>query len=177
MSRLVIRLRRKGRAQVRVYDVIVTYKHKSTSSGITLDKLGFYNPSWRENLSWLNLERVYYWLGKGAEPVGVTAKMIMMFDLHTRKNQSFRNWTDVNPQYPYTDFRAAKFNKDLYPQNQQKQRMSIWESYNKQLQINLAEGITMKMEKERKVLKENLVSEDKEEQVTEDNAEQTTEEK
>jgi len=145
-TRLVIRLKNKGRANYRVYDVIVTHKHKSTASGKYFEKLGFYNPNWRENMAWLNMERIYYWINKGAVPVGVTARMIMMFELYTRKNQSWKNWPYINPQFPTNDWKT--WNPYFYPNVEEtKQRIQYADEYMKQLKYNIKHGITVAMEK------------------------------
>eukprot|EP01120_Amphizonella_sp_Union-15-10_P009931 TRINITY_DN387_c0_g1_i1.p1 TRINITY_DN387_c0_g1~~TRINITY_DN387_c0_g1_i1.p1 ORF type:complete len:169 (+),score=26.62 TRINITY_DN387_c0_g1_i1:41-547(+) len=148
-NQLVIRLRRKGRVNYRIYDVIVTHKHKATGSGYCKEKLGFYNPNWRENMAWLNMDRIYFWLSKGAEPVGALAKLIMQFDLNTRKDQSWQKWETINPQRPPTDWRIKHFNPFLYPRQQTEEGMKYWKEYAENLQVNLRDGVTIQMEKQK----------------------------
>jgi len=49
--------------------VVLTDKRNSTKSGRTLEKLGSYNPI-NDKEKNLNVERIKYWLSKGAQPSG-----------------------------------------------------------------------------------------------------------
>ncbi|MFA6273446.1 MAG: 30S ribosomal protein S16 [Candidatus Paceibacterota bacterium] len=66
---LMIRLQRTGRKHVPSFRVVLTDKRNSTKSGRTLEKLGSYNPI-NDKEKNLNVERIKYWLSKGAQPSG-----------------------------------------------------------------------------------------------------------
>lgn len=78
---LAIRLQRIGKKKIAIYRIIVSEKTKDTQ-GTYLEQLGTYNPHAKENQFAPIVDRVKYWLSKGAQPSGtihnllVSAKLI-----------------------------------------------------------------------------------------------------
>ena len=71
---LSIRLKRMGRTHRPFYRVVVADRARKPT-GATVEELGHYDPSRPEGLV-LKLERVDYWLGKGARPSDTVAGLI-----------------------------------------------------------------------------------------------------
>lgn len=63
---ICIRLQRIGKPKQPTYRFVVSEKHKDTQ-GKSVEILGQYNPVLKEKVLTLNLERVNYWLGQGAQ--------------------------------------------------------------------------------------------------------------
>lgn len=63
---LKIRLRRGGARHQPIYRIVVSDSLK-TPSNATLEQIGHYNPSKNPALFAIDLERVQYWVGKGAQ--------------------------------------------------------------------------------------------------------------
>ncbi len=63
---LVIRLLRTGKKNQPFFQVVVTDKRKPPRGGRFVEKIGFWNPLTKEKE--VNVERVKYWLSKGAQP-------------------------------------------------------------------------------------------------------------
>lgn len=64
---LAIRLQRIGKKKFATYRLIVSEKTKDTW-GTYLEQVGTYNPHAKENQFLPDVERVQYWLSKGAQP-------------------------------------------------------------------------------------------------------------
>lgn len=62
-----IRMARGGRVHKPVY-TIVAAESRNSRDGRFLEKLGQYDPNAKNVLNGLKLERIQYWLGKGAVP-------------------------------------------------------------------------------------------------------------
>ncbi len=72
---LAIRLMRMGAKKSPSYRVVVKEK-LSKRDGAYVENVGFYNPT-REPLELrLDLERVNYWMGKGAQPTDTVRQLI-----------------------------------------------------------------------------------------------------
>lgn len=73
-----IRLQRLGRRNLPVYRIVAA-NSKARRDGKYLERLGSYDPTpdprGTKHIS-LNLERVKYWLGVGAQPSDTVAKML-----------------------------------------------------------------------------------------------------
>lgn len=65
MKPVTIRLQRKGRYKRATFVIVVIYK-KSRVQGRALEKLGVYNPIKGNKYCFINLERLGYWLKRGA---------------------------------------------------------------------------------------------------------------
>mgnify|MGYP003395775401 CR=1 FL=1 len=65
----MIRLQRTGRKHIPSFRVVLTDKRNSTKSGKTLETLGFYNAE-NDTERKINVERIKYWLSKGAQLSG-----------------------------------------------------------------------------------------------------------
>ena len=70
-----IRLRRMGSRNAAFYRVIVQDARRATT-GRFIETLGWYDPKQEGNNFSLNLDRVDYWLGNGAQPSNTVASLI-----------------------------------------------------------------------------------------------------
>ena len=70
-----IRLRRVGRKKQASYRVVVA-EQSAARDGAYIESIGFYNPRRQPAELRLDLERVDYWLGNGAQPSETTAELI-----------------------------------------------------------------------------------------------------
>lgn len=66
---VTIRLTRRGAKNAPFYHVVVTDSRKR-QGGMSLENVGFFNPMARKGAERLklDLERIDYWVGKGAQP-------------------------------------------------------------------------------------------------------------
>lgn len=67
MRSFVIRLRRVGRWNRPVYNIVVAFADARVG-GASFEKIGFYSPSSTNKLFFINIERLAYWLMRGARP-------------------------------------------------------------------------------------------------------------
>ncbi|CAI9085854.1 30S ribosomal protein S16 [Candidatus Methylacidiphilum fumarolicum] len=73
---VVIRLRREGKKGRPVYRIVVAEK-RWPANGKYLEEVGFYNPMAEEpNFYRLKMDRVEYWLEKGAKPTETVNHLI-----------------------------------------------------------------------------------------------------
>ncbi len=70
-----LRLRRFGNRNRPVYRVVVA-DQRSPRDGKIIEEIGTYNPMQKDNNFRLDLERVDYWLGVGAQPSDTVASFI-----------------------------------------------------------------------------------------------------
>ena len=70
-----LRLRRFGNRNRPVYRVVVA-DQRSPRDGKIIEEIGTYNPLQKDNNFRLDLERVDYWLGVGAQPSDTVASFI-----------------------------------------------------------------------------------------------------
>ena len=63
---LKIRLRQQGRTNRQTYRLVVT-DIRNPRDGKYLEMIGWYNPFSNTNDSQINIERINYWVGQGAE--------------------------------------------------------------------------------------------------------------
>lgn len=73
-----IRLRRKGRMHLPVYD-IVAVDGRAPRDGAFLDKVGFYDPNTNPNTIRIDSEKVLHWLSVGAQPTG-TVELLLSYE-------------------------------------------------------------------------------------------------
>ncbi|MDX8377953.1 MAG: 30S ribosomal protein S16 [Mariprofundales bacterium] len=71
----VIRLQRGGRKKQPHYSVVVTDK-RNPRDGSFIERLGYYDPCSDEDTLKLDMERVNYWLSRGAQPSSRAAGLI-----------------------------------------------------------------------------------------------------
>lgn len=71
---LAIKLSRKGRKKQPFFRIIILEKAKDPK-GDFLEDLGFYNPFTKETS--FNVERIKYWLLKGAQPTGSVHNLLI----------------------------------------------------------------------------------------------------
>ena len=83
---LAIRLMRMGAKKSPSYRVIVKEK-LSKRDGAYLENVGFYNPTRNPAEVRLDLERVDYWLGKGARPTDTVRQLIGNYRKAQRQQQ------------------------------------------------------------------------------------------
>ena len=62
----IIRLKRVGRWKKPVYHIVIALKNKAVSGGF-LEKLGFYSPAAENQLFFVSLSRLAFWLMRGAK--------------------------------------------------------------------------------------------------------------
>lgn len=72
---LAIKLMRTGAKKRPSYRIIVKEK-QSKRDGAYLENLGTYNPTREPAEIKLNMDRVRYWLGKGAQPTDTVSQLI-----------------------------------------------------------------------------------------------------
>ena len=72
---LAIKLMRTGAKKRPSYRIIVKEK-QSKRDGACLENLGTYNPTREPAEIKLDLDRVKYWIGKGAQPTGTVDRLI-----------------------------------------------------------------------------------------------------
>ena len=72
---LAIRLMRMGAKKSPSYRVIVKEK-LSKRDGAYIENVGFYNPTRNPAEVRLNMERVNYWIGRGAQPTDTVRQLI-----------------------------------------------------------------------------------------------------
>jgi small subunit ribosomal protein S16 len=70
-----IRLSRKGRKQMPIYDIVVA-DARAPRDGKFIEKLGQYNPHSTPAVITLKIDRAMYWLGVGAQPTDTTRKVL-----------------------------------------------------------------------------------------------------
>lgn len=78
---VTIRLTRGGAKRRPFYHVVVT-DSRNRRDGRYIERLGFFNPiaTGKEETLKLDLERVQYWLGQGAQPSERVASLIKQFE-------------------------------------------------------------------------------------------------
>lgn len=69
-----LRLRRKGRKDYPVYDIVAVDSRKPRD-GAYLEKIGWYDPNTNPNTVKMDPERALYWLGVGAQPTDTVREM------------------------------------------------------------------------------------------------------
>ena len=70
-----IRLRRRGRKQYPIYDIVVV-DSRGRRDGKYIEKLGQYNPMTSPSIITVNDERAMYWLRTGAQPTDITRHLL-----------------------------------------------------------------------------------------------------
>lgn len=70
-----IRLARFGSKKRPIYRVVVT-DIRSPRDGRFIERVGWYDPRINENSLKMNLDRVDYWIGQGAQPTDKAANLI-----------------------------------------------------------------------------------------------------
>jgi len=78
---VTIRLTRGGAKRRPFYHVVVT-DSRNRRDGRYIERLGFFNPiaTGKEEKLKLDLERINYWLGQGAQPSERVANLIKQFE-------------------------------------------------------------------------------------------------
>lgn len=70
-----IRCKRLGKKKKAVYRIVVA-DQRNQRDGKTIEDIGFYDPSNKENLFTIEKERLTYWLSVGAQPTKVIARLL-----------------------------------------------------------------------------------------------------
>ena len=83
---LAIQLMRTGAKKRPSYRVVVKEKH-SKRDGAYLENLGTYNPTREPAEIKLDMERVRYWIGKGAQPTDTVGRLIKASDKQQAQTQ------------------------------------------------------------------------------------------
>ena len=87
-----IRLRRRGRKQHPIYDIVAMHSRKRRD-GEYIEKLGQYNPMTRPSTIILDHERALYWLKSGAQPTDVTRKLLSIEGVLLRQYMEMKGKT------------------------------------------------------------------------------------
>ena len=95
---LVIRLSRTGRRNLAHYRLVVQQKHVAPTSGRTVAIVGSYNPSQPENKVMMDLEKVQYYLGHGAQPSNTVARLMKKAGVAGVEKYIRRYTHKVNPE-------------------------------------------------------------------------------
>jgi len=76
---VTIRLTRRGAKKTPFYHIVVT-DSRTRQGGMTLEQVGFYNPipTGKERRLELKLDRVEYWVSKGAKPSERVAHLVSL---------------------------------------------------------------------------------------------------
>ena len=74
---VTIRLTRRGAKKTPFYHIVVT-DSRMRQGGMTLEQVGFFNPipTGKQRRLELKLDRVDYWVGKGAKPSDRVAELV-----------------------------------------------------------------------------------------------------
>jgi small subunit ribosomal protein S16 len=74
---VTIRLTRRGAKKTPFYHIVVT-DSRMRQGGMTLEQVGFFNPipTGKQRRLELKLDRVDYWVGKGAKPSERVAELV-----------------------------------------------------------------------------------------------------
>jgi small subunit ribosomal protein S16 len=81
---VAIRLRREGALNRPYYKIVVTDK-RSPRDGKFIEIIGTYDPKKPDHNSTINLDRVDYWIGKGAQPSDTVRSLIKKNKMDTAK--------------------------------------------------------------------------------------------
>lgn len=73
-----LRLRRKGRIHLPVYDIVVV-DVRVKRDGKYIERLGYYNPNDKPSTIKIDSERAIYWLNNGAQPTA-TVKNLLSYE-------------------------------------------------------------------------------------------------
>jgi ribosomal protein S16 len=60
---LIIKFWNRGKKHYPIYEILLSFK--INNKGYYIEKLGFYNPNFKNKLLFLNTYRLAYWLNKG----------------------------------------------------------------------------------------------------------------
>ncbi len=80
-----IRLARRGRKKLAIYDVVVA-DSKSPRDGRFIEKIGSYNPTSQPNKLMLDEERAFYWVMVGAQPTDTVRHLLSQQGVLYRKH-------------------------------------------------------------------------------------------
>jgi len=100
---LVIRFFRVGKKNQPSFKIVVTDKRKPPRGGRFLEEVGFCNPATRERA--LKIERVKYWLSKGAQPSATVYNLLIekkilegkKIPVHKKKKEKQEKAAPVTP--------------------------------------------------------------------------------
>lgn len=70
-----IRLRRKGRSHLPIYDIVVVDGRKKRD-GAFIERLGYYNPHLKPSVIKIDQFRAIYWLNNGAQPTDMVRELM-----------------------------------------------------------------------------------------------------
>lgn len=112
-----LRLRRKGRKDYPVYDIVAVDARKPRD-GAYLEKLGWYDPNTNPNTVKMDPERALYWLGVGAQPSDTVREMFSYEGVLLTKHLRLKGKSEdeiVEAVKAHKEITLARFNrrKDL----------------------------------------------------------------
>ncbi len=80
-----LRLRRKGRTHLPVYDIVAMDVRKKRD-GAYLDRLGFYDPHHQPSVVKIDADKALYWLNVGAQPTPMVNNLMSIEGILLRKH-------------------------------------------------------------------------------------------
>jgi len=89
-----LRLRRKGRKHIAVYDIVAVDVRKRRD-GAYLERLGFYDPNHQPSLIKVDPDRAIYWLNQGAQPTLIVRKLFSYEGVLLRRALAFKGKNQV----------------------------------------------------------------------------------
>ena len=106
-----IRLARRGRKALALYDVVVS-DSRSPRDGRFIEKLGYYNPNTHPATVVLNQEKAVEWLLKGAQPTDTAKSLLshqgLMFKKHLQVGVNKGAITQETADARFTEWVAGK---------------------------------------------------------------------
>jgi len=87
-----LRLRRKGRKNYPVYDV-VAMDGRARRDGAFLDRLGWYDPNQTPNVIEIDAEKALHWLSVGAQPTDTVRHLMSYEGILLARHMQFKNKT------------------------------------------------------------------------------------
>lgn len=84
-----LRLRRKGRMHLPIYDIIAV-DGRARRDGAFLDKIGFYDPNTNPNTIRIDSAKALHWLGVGAQPTETVGLLFSYEGILLRKHMAIK---------------------------------------------------------------------------------------
>lgn len=85
---LKIRLQRVGRVHATAFRLVLTDSKNGPKSGKSLEVLGSYDPKNKKEINNLNVEKVKYWMSKGAQPSDTVYNLFIDHKILTGKKRN-----------------------------------------------------------------------------------------
>ncbi len=89
-----LRLRRKGRKHIAVYDIVAVDVRKRRD-GAYLERLGYYDPNHQPSVIKIDPDRAIYWLNQGAQPTPIVRNLLSYEGVLLRRALAFKGKNQV----------------------------------------------------------------------------------